>query len=396
MAAPIRIQQQRLLLTQVYGTFEGTPVKPLPRDEAGLGSGRKSHQRRYLWTDAFGVVALVAQARSATTTAARDAALQAAAALADETFETLGAPGALLGTHMTSWTTDDADYDAALALLAPNIGLRIGKSSANPSGKSDAGMDLDGQYFHYLDKALFASAVLAEEAGDNAGTRHALRAAAIILGVHKHFTVPGEGVHWKLNTNATPIRALGPPRPICDAIFGFIAYKRVSNALVALGQISRANQIAQAVEEMRVLAAKFASSTHWRASSDPLGWGLQCIEAHWLAPDDGGPRDRLVRELDEVSRWVLSPTHISLPFRLYGALIGANVLSSSSSSSSSLVPNATQEAAALTSDGALVSRELSCGIGSTPHSAINKAMLANVLDVSGWCRRDGEAPYSCF
>ena len=101
--------------------------------------------------------------------------------VADETFETLGAPGALLGTHMTSWTTDDADYDAALALLAPNIGLRIGKSSANPSGKSDAGMDLDGQYFHYLDKALFASAVLAEEAGDDAGTRHALRAAAIIL-----------------------------------------------------------------------------------------------------------------------------------------------------------------------------------------------------------------------
>ena len=106
--------------------------------------------RRYLWTDAFGVVLLVSLY-----TETREARyLDQACELVVEVERVLGRPR----------------------------GLRIGEAA-----------DRDGQYFHYLAMWMYALAVLGRHTPG-----HTLKGVELARDVHQAFVVPGRGVWWKM------------------------------------------------------------------------------------------------------------------------------------------------------------------------------------------------------
>jgi hypothetical protein len=139
--------EARVLKTikQVYGEFGKSFPKPLGQFEAGLGSD--GMQRRYLWTDAFGIFALIAISKSV------PEALPAARQLVIATETCLGQPRS--PKHKMRKTDNDKF-----------VGLRIGKLQENVNGTSDAGMELDGMYWHYLDKWMFALLRLGQTCND--------------------------------------------------------------------------------------------------------------------------------------------------------------------------------------------------------------------------------------
>lgn len=106
--------------------------------------------KRYLWTDAFGVVLYVSLYR----------------ATGDDTH-----------IERAQWLVREVER-----VLGRERGLRIGEAP-----------DRDGQYYHYLAMWMFALARLGRVVP---GYRE--RAVALAKDVHRPFTVPGRGVWWKM------------------------------------------------------------------------------------------------------------------------------------------------------------------------------------------------------
>jgi hypothetical protein len=149
--------------------------------------------RRYLWTDAFGVVLYVSLYREL----GEQRWLQGAEELVAEVERVLGRPR----------------------------GLRIGEAS-----------DRDGQYFHYLAMWLFALARL----GD-IKLEYRERGIALARDIHKAFVVPGRGVVWKMKEDLSgpyPGYGLGS----MDAYDGYVCYRILDE-----------NALASEIAEMRSL-----------------------------------------------------------------------------------------------------------------------------------------------
>jgi len=223
--APADAADATKLMRVVYGDWSGAGASlggsrvswapaPLPRTEAGRG--------RYLWTDAFAVLNFVSAAERRAEmgdAGGRDDALAAALALVRAVHETLGqpssrqvpmslssrAPFALPGASSSS-------SSSTTTTTTRHVGLRIGKTLAAAS--SDPGMALDGMYFHYHDKWVFALARLADAFGaeTSVGAALATEATSLIKDVHPHWIERDEhtgaplGVRWKINPDASPIR----------------------------------------------------------------------------------------------------------------------------------------------------------------------------------------------
>ena len=310
-------------------------------------------------------------------------------------------------------------------------GLRIGKRLAAKS--SDPGMALDGQYFHYVDKWLVALARLASELpeDDPRRVRVATEAVHVVKDVHPHFierepfingpsidafsadrdarqeTRVGApiGVRWKINADASPVVGLPRARPSSDAVSGSIAYGLVDRAARAAG-------VRVPIEHERGEMRRIARALSPGVSLDALGWGLQAWEAQWLARDDrdadadgaasGAEADgrwaefaRDVRSRRAFDRVVAGdPARTGLPFRAYGAYLGARV---------SGVDDIGDAAAGLARDAAR--RELRKALAEDPFddasktgesgpspfsddlTAINRVMLASALDPLAFTRR---------
>ena len=140
--------------------------------------------RRYLWTDAFGVVLLV----SLYARLKQQRYLDEAQWLVTEVNRVLGRPR----------------------------GIRIGEAA-----------DRDGQYFHYLAMWLFAMAVLGRHVPE-------YRQAGVELArdIHGAFLVPGRGVWWKMRED------LGGPYPGygfggLDAFDGYVSYRLLDEKALA-------------------------------------------------------------------------------------------------------------------------------------------------------------------
>ena len=129
------------VMKDVYGDWKSDQFpKPLPVHEAGESP---SHQRRYLWTDAFGVLNFVTLARRANelhNDEARDMYLNAAKRLIDAVQLCLANPSS-------------ARFPMAKDSMGQNKGLRIGKTMTKIP--TDNGMTYDGMYWHYLDKVIY-------------------------------------------------------------------------------------------------------------------------------------------------------------------------------------------------------------------------------------------------
>lgn len=148
--------------------------------------------RRYLWTDAFGVVLLVslyAELKNA-------AYLDEACGLVAEVERVLGRPR----------------------------GIRIGEAE-----------DRHGQYFHYLAMWLFALGVLGRHVP---GYRQ--KGVEIARDIHGAFVVPGRGVWWKMRED------LSGPDPhygfgALDAFDGYVSYRLLDEDALApqIAEMSR-------------------------------------------------------------------------------------------------------------------------------------------------------------
>ena len=133
--------------------------------------------RRYLWTDAFGVVLLVS--------------LYIA-----------------LAKRRISWMRRSGWWRKSIACWGEPRGIRIGE-----------GPDRDGQYFHYLAMWLYALAVIGRHVPDTAR-----KASISSIEIHDAFLVPGRGVIWKMKEDLSgpyPGYGLGA----LDAFDGYVSYR---------------------------------------------------------------------------------------------------------------------------------------------------------------------------
>jgi hypothetical protein len=368
-----KINAAEKLMKQVYGDWDVLLdqklfPRPLPEREAGpscvkWGEGEQC-QRRYLWTDAFGVLNFVTMAQRYPESR-RAVLLDAARQLIDSVHATLGQPRS--PTLPMAAQADGTPYGYR--------GLRIGKVNARTS--SDAGMEYDGMYWHYLDKWCFALLRYHQVSGDVGALRQAVHLIKTLHPAFMHKSGAGKplGLRWKVNTDLTPIAGLGQAYPNDDALSGYLMYTLVRHASVGQDVPS----IDQECDELGEVARQYILSGV-RLSADPLGYGLWGWKCQWLGAEWSGPiRDRL-RALAPTALDLT--TGMALPFRLYGALLGAQLVPGS--------PGLKDAAERVLASG-VVEYEMGVPVGGEEgHSCINKVMLASALDPLAFARLAGE------
>jgi hypothetical protein len=172
-------------------------------------------------------------------------------------------------------------------------------------------MRYDGQYFHYIDKWLFALA----------RTNHiedGLRIAKSIFPYFFQKTHHGGGIRWKLSINASPPHALPPIHgPNDDTLNALIVFSLLESHRLRNKECMPGLSLQHEIQ----LLQDSLQDYHPHVTDDPLGWGLEAMYDQFV---EGHPRTQQLRHLASDA---LSPSHISLPFRLYGAVIGATVSS---------------------------------------------------------------------
>ena len=234
------------------------------------------------------------------------------------------------------------------------VGMRIGKVEARR--QSDFGMEYDGMYWHYTVMWLFALLRYARAANDDA---YLQRAIVLVENVHPRF-FDGNGIRWKLNTDASPIVGFSRARPSDDALSAYILYQ-----LLAAHKEVLEKPISDLVPVVERLPP--------RVTADPLGFGLAYWKLQWLT---GSKANAERRDLHYLANEALAPD-MSLPFRLYGAIIGAK-----------LPRDPTLENLADNVLNRVAPTQLKQAYG--PHSAINKVMFAAALDPLGFQRLPDE------
>lgn len=324
--------------------------------------------------------------------AGRADALAAANALVETVHDTLGVPRSSQ-LPMALSTLSDADCGRHQHQRRWK-GLRIGKPLAAAS--SDPGMALDGQYWHYLDKWMFALARLAVEEGSESpqGQRVICRALGLIRDVHDHFvehdarTGNPLGVRWKVNMDASPIKGMPATRPSSDAVSGLVAYTAVATAAKALGCTGG---IESELRDMKGIVVAMNPAV----SSDPLGWGLQCWEAQWLRRNHSwpfaSPWGQYANHLTDPSAFERTTVmrHVGeIPFRMYGSWLGARVCGEMTLADAA-TRLARDAARAELRAVAMESRD-SDDVEENGLTAINRVMLASALDPIAFCRRQDE------
>jgi len=140
--------------------------------------------RRYLWTDAFGVILLTSL------------------------YAELGQPQYL---DEAEWLVAEVDR-----VLGRTRGIRIGEAA-----------DRGGQYFHYLAMWLCALAVLGRFRPD-----YRLQGIALARDIHDAFVIPGRGVWWKMREDLSgpwPDHGFGA----LDAFDGYVSYRLLDEVALA-------------------------------------------------------------------------------------------------------------------------------------------------------------------
>ena len=193
--------------------------------------------RRYLWTDAFGVVLLISLHRE----------------LAQQNF------------------LDDAEWVVAEVerVLGRERGLRIGEAP-----------DRDGQYFHYLAMWIYALSRLGAII-----PKYRAKALKVAKDVHSAFVIPGRGVVWKM------LEDLSAPYPgfglgALDPFHGYVVYR-------LLDETALADEIAQ----MKDIIEQNCSSL---VISQDLGLGMMLWMTHFFPAETWARvhRERSLKVLD--------------------------------------------------------------------------------------------------
>jgi hypothetical protein len=199
--------------------------------------------RRYLWTDAWGVLLYV----SLWEETANERWLDTAEALVAEVERVLGRPR----------------------------GLRIGE-----------GPEREGQYYHYLAMWMFALQRLGRH---RPGYRE--KAIELVRQVHPRFVVPGVGVVWKMSDDLSascPGFGLGT----IDAFHGYVVYRLIDE-----------DELAGEIAHLRRLVERCYPSLHIQQD---LGLGLLLWLSHFF-PDEAWARVQRARSLHELDGMWIDP-----------------------------------------------------------------------------------------
>mmetsp|Transcript_45784 Transcript_45784/g.115257 ORF Transcript_45784/g.115257 Transcript_45784/m.115257 type:complete len:360 (-) Transcript_45784:302-1381(-) len=340
------------LMESVYGPLQAdTFPRPMPAGEAGACA---NGQRRYLWTDAFGVINLVSLAAASESEQEAQGFMAAALKLVTTVHQSLGRPSS--PTHPMKPLSRPPSDPNSLEF----VGLRIGK--VHTRTPTDYGMNYDGMYWHYIDKWLLALVRVGEP----------FLAAEVAQDVFPHFfDETHKGMRWKLSVDGTPAKGLSSTSPSDDNLTALITF-----SLIAFACHKKSPTCPPVLTpELAALRASL-SAYRPRVTDDPLGWGLEALFDQWLA---GRPRQR---QLAALAPCALNPAHFSLPFRLYGALIGARI------SPDLADPSLTDRLVAK----ALNHQRVQDAHEFEEHSAINRVMLASALLAPGALGRLPDEP----
>jgi hypothetical protein len=287
-------------------------------------------------------------------------------------------------------------------------------------------MALDGMYFHYVDKFVFALARLGEALGGAAtkrGERVVREACAVVADVHDLFvereairvnTFGGTardraheqrnarrvsecvGIRWKLNADGKPTRGLPPTRLSSDVVCGAVAWSAASRLAENAENAGTVAPIRREVDDMREMATRLRPAV----SLDPLGWGMQMWELQWVPPAEelaerSAPEWRAFAAAMRASSRLPGGDYLpvrrggrleTLPFRAYGALLGARV--GGSADLAETAARAARDAAAAELAG--LGEVSSASSRSEGLTAINRVMLASALDPLAFRRAPDE------
>mmetsp|Transcript_20201 Transcript_20201/g.34074 ORF Transcript_20201/g.34074 Transcript_20201/m.34074 type:complete len:438 (-) Transcript_20201:303-1616(-) len=328
------------LLHEIYGPVCSDDFpKSLSPSEAGPST---FPDRRYLWTDAFGILNFVSLAlteKDFSESASGDCSDKVekppskystgAQKLIDAVVNTLGQPRS--DSYPMERQKSGDGYK----------GLRIGKVKARKH--SDYGMEYDGMYWHYLDKFIFALLRYSRMTGEEKALHQAV---TLIKDLHPAFFVPNQGYHWKLNCDLTRIVADSEVYPSHDVVSAWVVF----NIAKCMG-----GDVASEVEDLKPIIVRYFEQPLWVLTtglSDPLGLGTHLWTLQWLlhagsqptvrGDESGEPRSSVVccgvdisAYVQEVSRTAARMLNIAatdssghfkaLPFRYYGMLLGAQL-----------------------------------------------------------------------
>jgi hypothetical protein len=223
--------------------------------------------RRYLWTDAFGVVLLVSLY----------------AELEERKY------------------LDEAEAVVATVdrVLGRRRGIRIGEAP-----------DRDGQYFHYLAMWLYALGVLGRHLPD-----YRRKGVELVRQIHDSFVVPNRGVVWKMNED------LSAPYPgygfgALDAFDGYVSYRLLDE-----------KTLSREIADMRLLIDRSAADLH---ITQDLGLGMMLWMTHFF-PDEDWARTQKTRCLGMLDRmWMVEGYfcrepglhQVKFAFTNYGVSVG--------------------------------------------------------------------------
>lgn len=224
------------------------PLWDVASVEAKLAWMRKSHiwpnGRRYLWTDAFGVVLLVSLARE----------------LQDDHY-----------LRQAEWVVSEVER-----VLGPPRGAQGGGDS-----------DRDCEYFHCLAMWLFALSRLGAADG-----RYRAEAVALARDHLPAFVIPDTGVVWKLpHEDASPYPDFG--MGALDPFFGLVIYRLLDPVALA-PQITALESVVQATSSRVAIA-------------HDLGLGMMLWLSHFFPEESWATefRARALLQLDEM--WINPP-----------------------------------------------------------------------------------------
>jgi hypothetical protein len=223
--------------------------------------------RRYLWTDAFGVVLLVSLY----------------AELEERKY------------------LDEAEAVVATVdrVLGRRRGIRIGEAP-----------DRDGQYFHYLAMWLYALGVLGRHLPD-----YRRKGVELVRQIQDSFVVPNRGVVWKMNED------LSAPYPgygfgALDAFDGYVSYRLLDE-----------KTLSREIADMRLLIDRSAADLH---ITQDLGLGMMLWMTHFF-PDEDWARTQKTRCLGMLDRmWMVEGYfcrepglhQVKFAFTNYGVSVG--------------------------------------------------------------------------
>jgi hypothetical protein len=226
--------------------------------------------RRYLWTDAYAVLALLSLHRATGLEVYRTDAER----LASLVHRTLGRHRA--DDVRSGWISGLSEQEGERHPTAG--GLRIGKPLAERTAREplDPGLEWerDGQYFHYLTKWMLALSQLGLATGDATHNRHAIELAHAAV---RAFVRPPR-MHWKMSIDLA--RSLVASMGQHDPLDGLVVLAFVRAAQHRLAPEPAA--LDREIELLRLMCARCAATPSPWATTDPLGLGGLLADASIL------------------------------------------------------------------------------------------------------------------